>query len=144
MGVFGKDTIVSSLDHLQLTFTAKADSLMLREGDDSLEIAEDAIGSASIKVTMLGGDPAVGVFGRPVIFRIIEPAPGNEPTVVFQSNRVVDSLMTDATGSATATVRAATGRTPPDRAVVEIVAHRANGERIPNSGLQAVIRFLHQ
>lgn len=142
-GVFGADTIVSSLAGLTLTITRRADSLVLTSAD-SLTIARDTLDTASIRVTLLGGDPPTGVSGRPVALRIVDPVPVDSPGVVFNSGRTRDSVMTGVGGIATSTVRGVKGRAIPDRAVVEVHAYRADGTPIPGSGRTIVIRFLHQ
>jgi len=59
---------------------------------------------------------------------------------------VRDSTLTGPSGGppTAMTVKAAAGATPPDRVVVEATAYHANGQPIPGSGIQIVIRFLHQ
>jgi hypothetical protein len=141
--VFGRDTVLTGLAGLTLSLTPKADSLTLASSD-SLTISRDTLDTQQIRFILEGGDPAVGVAGRPVIFRIVEPAPADSPGVAFQSGRLSDSLMTDATGTVTSVVKGVAGRTRPDRAVIEVNASRATGAKIPGSGRQVVVRFLHQ
>jgi len=142
VGVFGSDTIATSLTALTITLTGRADTVYL-VGDDSLTVASDN-GTASFQIRADGGSPAVGIQQRPITARIIEPVPVDSPTVVFQSGRVNDSLMTASNGVATFTVRNLPNRPVPDRAVIQIRARRANGNEIPGSGRTLVVRFLHQ
>ena len=142
VGVFGKDTLISTQSAIKLTLTASVDTLRL-DGADSLEVAKDTVG-AQVRVALEGGATPAGVVGRPVSIRIIDPAPADSPSVAFPSGRTADSLTTGANGLSTATIRGVKGRTVPDRAVVEINAYRASGERIPGSGRRIVIRFRHQ
>jgi len=141
-GVLGKDTLITQQGGLTFTLTPKADTLVL-VGEDSVDVLQDNA-STQIEVTLLGGTPLVGVFGRPISFRIIEPAPADSPAVVFASGRASDSLTSSGTGSAIATIRAAQRQTPPDRVVVAISAYRASGEPIAGSGQEVVLRFRHQ
>ncbi|MEZ4457670.1 MAG: hypothetical protein R2882_14145 [Gemmatimonadales bacterium] len=143
VGVFGQDTVLTSLSGLLLTLTRRADSLTLTTAD-SVTIARDTVDNARIDVTMFGGDPAAGVRSRPVIFRIVDPAPADTPAVIFSNGRAADSAMTSATGTVSATVSGNRRRPIPDRAVVEIVARRADGTLIPGSERLVVVRFLHQ
>lgn len=142
IAVFGKDTLVSTPAGIKFTLTAQADTLRL-DGVDSLTVTRDTVG-IQVRVALEGGTPRVGVIGRPVALRLIEPAPVDSPAVAFLSGRTADSLTTGTNGLATATVRGVKGRVVPDRAVVEINAYRASGEKIPGSGRRIVIRFLHQ
>lgn len=142
VGAFGKDTLVSGLGNLTFTLTAKADSLTLVSAD-SVNVTKDTDGT-QLKAKLWGGTPAAGVSGRPVVFRIIDPAPADTPTVAFNFTRSADSLATDATGGVTAVLRPALNKTPPDRVVVRLTARRANGDAIPGSGRLIVVRFLHQ
>ena len=142
VGVFGKDTLISSQSAVTFTLTAPVDTLRLI-GADSLDVAKDGEG-AEVRVALEGGTPRAGVVGRPVAIRIIDPAPADSPAVAFPSGRTADSLTTGANGLTAATIRGVAGRTVPDRAVVEINAYRASGERIPGSGRRIVIRFRHQ
>ncbi len=142
IGVLGKDTLISTRSAIRFTLTGSADTLRLPESD-SLEAPVDANG-AQIRIALEGGTPPAGVVGRPVGFRIIEPAPADSPAVTFASGRIADSLTTGPNGIATATVVGVGGRTVPDRAVVEINAYRASGQRIPGSGRRVVIRFRHR
>ena len=150
VAAFGQDTLVTRYDALVFTLTPKADTLILT-GPDSLNATVDSIGTAPIGVRLMGGAPLIGVGGRPVTFRIVEPVQSDSPNVVlstggFASNRIVDSVLTAGTGAPAAgpAVRAARGRTAPDRAVVEINAYRASGALIPGSRRLVVVRFLHQ
>jgi hypothetical protein len=140
--VIGKDTLLTQLGGLSLTLTAKADTLAL-VGDDSLEVPHDT-STAELQVELLGGSPLVGVFGRPITLRIVDPAPVDSPTVAFLSGQIVDSILTDGTGSILSRVHAVANRTPPDRVVISINAYRASGTPIPGSGHQVVLRFRHQ
>lgn len=140
--VFGLDTIVTTIGGVTLTLTAKADSVALTTAD-SITLTQDTA-TATIRTRFLGGTPAVGILGRPLGLRIIEPAAVDSPTVAFASGRVSDSTNSDQTGATTTLVRAVRNRTPPDRVVVELQARRADGEPIPGSGRRVVIRFLHQ
>lgn len=142
VGIFGIDTVVTAPSSLVLTLTAKADTLLLLS-PDSVEILRDRFDTAPIQLRLDGGSPLVPVVGRPVTFRVIEPAPSDSPAVVFASGRAADSLTTTTTG-VTATVRGAPGRPIPDRAVIEINAWRATGAAIPGSGRRVVVRFRHQ
>ncbi len=142
VGVFGSDTIATALTSLTITLTGRADTVLL-VGDDSLTVTSDN-GTASFQIRADGGSPAVPIAQRPITARIIEPAPVDSPTVVFQSGRVSDSLMTANNGIASFTIRNLPNRPVPDRAVVQIRARRANGNEIPGSGRTLVIRFLHQ
>ena len=142
VGVFGKDTIVTSLGGLSFTLTARADTVVLLSAD-SVDVPKDLVGSP-IRLKLTGGAAQTGGAGRPVSLRIIDPAPADSPAVTFASGRVADSLTTDATGSTGSTVRGVAGRPVPDRAVVEINAYRASGLPIPGSRRRVVIRFLHQ
>ncbi len=142
VGVFGSDTIVTSLTGLTITLTGRADTVHL-VGDDSLTVTRDTE-TTSFQILAAAGTELTGVPQRPITARIIEPVPVDSPTVVFQSGRVNDSLMTANNGIATFTVRNLPNRPVPDRAVVQIRARRANGQEIPGSGRTLVIRFLHQ
>jgi hypothetical protein len=139
--LFGRDTLLSILDSLRFTLTAAADSGVLTT-PDSITVASDTT-TTVMSFQLLGGNPPVGVAGRPVSFRIVEPSPPDS-AVVFGSGRVRDSVLTGTTGVATLTIRGRSGRTIPDRVVVEIDARRASGALIPGSGRHVVIRFLHQ
>ena len=145
VAVFGQDTLATKIDALLFTLTPKADTLLLT-GADSLTATVDTLGTAPLGVRLMGGTPLTAVRGRPITFRIIDPAPADSPRVVFSSNRIVDSAVTTTTGSpaVSPSVRGVRGRTAPDRAVVEINAYRANGALIPGSRRRVVIRFLHQ
>lgn len=141
--VFGTDTIASSLGGLTFNLTAHADTLVLVSAD-SIDVARDTVGTP-LRVRLAAGAAATtGVGGRPVSFRVIDPAPADSPAVAFSSSRVADSIPTDGTGAAAATVRGVKGRAVPDRAVVEIDAYRASGAAIPGSRRRIVIRFRHQ
>ncbi len=142
IGVLGKDTLISTQSAIKFTLTAPADTLRL-VGSDSLDVSIDANG-AQVGMALEGGATRVGVVGRPVGFRIVEPAAVDSPAVTFSSGRTVDSLTTGPNGLVTATVRGVAGRPVPDRAVVEINAYRASGQLIPGSGRRVVIRFRHQ
>lgn len=141
-GVFGQDTIVTTIGGLLLTLTAKADSLVLTTAD-SITLTQDTA-TATIRTRFLGGSPATGVLGRPLSLRIVEPAAVDSPAVAFASGRTADSTNSDQTGATTNLIRAVRNRTPPDRVVVELNARRADGQLIPGSGRRVVIRFLHQ
>lgn len=141
-GVFGRDTIVSTIAGLTLTLTEKADSITLLTGD-SLDVLQDTA-TATIRTRFVRGTPVVGVATRPAALRIIEPAPADSPAVRFLSGRVADSVMSDGAGGTSSQLRALRGRTPPDRVVVEVTAHRASGEAIPGSAKRIVIRYRHQ
>ncbi len=142
LGVFGKDTIATSFAGLTFTLTAHADTLILVSAD-SVDVPKDTTGTP-IRIQLAGGVLRTGVTGRPVSFRVIDPAPADTPAVAFTSGRVKDSLSTDGTGVTSSTVRGVKGRPVPDRAVVEINAYRASGVPIPGSGRRVVIRFRHQ
>ena len=140
--ILGKDSIFSILDSLKFTLTSVADTGFLTTAD-SIDVPVD-VTPTSIGFKLEGGTPPLAVSGRPVTFTIIEPAPADTPVVMFASGRAKDSTTTAATGIATLTIRGRTGKTIPDRAVVEINAYRATGAKIPGSGQQVVIRFRHQ
>ena len=142
VGVFGKDTIATSIAGLTFTLTARADTLILSSAD-SVDVPKDETGTA-ILIKLAGGATLTGIAGRPVSFRVIDPAPADTPSVAFSSGRVRDSLATDGTGATSSTVHGVKGRPVPDRAVVEINAYRASGLPIPGSGRRVVIRFRHQ
>lgn len=142
VGVFGKDTLISTRSAIKFTLTAPVDTLRL-DGPDSVDVAKDTLGT-QVRVALEGGTPRAGVGGRPVAMRIIEPAPADSPAVAFPTGRTADSLTTAADGITSGTIRGVKGRTVPDRAVIEINAYRASGERIPGSGRRVVIRFRHQ
>ena len=147
VAVVGSKPLATGLENLLFTLTAAADSLDLT-APDSLDALNDATGVQITGLTLLGGTPLAPVPGRPVSFRITDPAPADTPTVVLTSRvsqRVADSSSTDLHGVAAAMlVVGAVNQTPPDRVVVEVIAYRASGERIPGSGRQIVIRFRHQ
>jgi hypothetical protein len=145
VGVFGKDTLLTPSDSLKFTLTARADSLRL-VGPDSIEVATDTATSVALEVALVDTAAATGVAGRPIAFQIVDPVQSTTPTVVLRTAKTRDSVLTAGTGAPTTpmTVKAATGQTPPDRVVVEVTAYRASGQPIPGSGVQFVIRFLHQ
>lgn len=140
--LFGSDTLLSILDSLTFTLTAMADT-GFSTTPDSITISVDTV-ATSIAFTLEGGTPRQPVAGRPVTFIIVDPAPADTPVVMFLSGRARDSTLTSAAGVATLTVRGRSGKTIPDRAVVEINAYRAAGALIPGSGQRVVVRFLHQ
>lgn len=142
VGIFGKDTIVTSFSGLSFTLTARADTLILVSAD-SIDVPKDAIGTP-INLKLSGGLTLTGVAGRPVSLRIVDPAPADSPAVTFASGRVSDSLTTSAAGTTGSTIRGVSGRAVPDRAIVEINAYRASGRPIPGSRRRVVIRFRHQ
>jgi hypothetical protein len=145
--LIGGDPFATALDNLVFKLTPPADTLALT-GPDSLDATTDRTGAQIGGLELLGGAPPAGVPGRPVSFRIVDPAPADSPTVVLgsaSSVRVADSTATDANGRAgSMLVVAALGRTPPDRVVVEANAYRADGALIPGSGRRFVVRFRHQ
>ncbi|MFN0178948.1 MAG: hypothetical protein ACKVZ0_09110 [Gemmatimonadales bacterium] len=138
---FGTDTVLTRLDSLKFTLTAAADTMVL-VGADSVEVRVDETGT-NLGVRLDGGSPAAPVAGRPITFTLIEPAAADS-TVILPSGRAADSVVTTINGTATLRVRGRSGKTIPDRAVVEINAYRADGQRIPGSSRRVVIRFLHQ
>jgi hypothetical protein len=140
--LFGKDSIFSILDSLKFTLTAVADTGFLTTAD-SIDVPID-VSPTAISFKLEGGTPRTAVSGRPITFSIIEPVPADTPVVIFASGRAKDSTITATTGIATISVGGRTGKTIPDRAVVEINAYRATGAKIPGSGKRVVIRFLHQ
>jgi hypothetical protein len=143
--VRGRSVLASDFSQFTFSITRKADSLVL-DSPDSIDVVRDTLPSPAIaaRLIRLPGDP--GVAGRPIVFRIIDPAVGPDTTVVLGRGRPADSVQSAATGGpgVPVTVQAARGRPPPDRVVVEITAHRASGAPIPGSGRLVVIRFLHQ
>jgi hypothetical protein len=144
--VVGKDLLVSSFGNLVFSLTRRADSLRLA-GPDSLTVISDAQASGPLDVRLIRLPDRAPVSGRPITFRIVEPAPSGDTTVVLGSRGVVsDSVLSSATGGpgVGVTVRARTGRRPPDRVVVEAVAYHASGELITGAPRRFVIRFLHQ
>jgi hypothetical protein len=147
VAVVGSKPLATDLTKLTFTLTAAADTLDLT-GPDSLDAPIDATGVQITGFTLLGGDPPAPVPGRPISFRIVDPAPADSPTVVLGNrvpNKVADSTSTDPSGVAgPMLVKGAPNKTPPDRVVVEVNAYRASGDKIPGSGRQIVIRFLHQ
>lgn len=142
VGVFGKDTLLSNPDSLVLFLTERADSLRLA-GPDSLDVAAGTQASPPLEVALVAA--GTGVSGRPIGFAIVDPVQGDKPDVVLRTLKVRDSLLSGSTGapSSPMTIRVATGRTPPDRVVVEATAYRATGEAIPGSGIRFVVRFRH-
>lgn len=141
----GEDPLATSLSGLVFRLTARADSLRL-VGPDSLTVSRDADPSGPLDVRLVQTPSGTGVAGRPIGFRIIDPTPTDQPTVLLSTGRVADSVLAGSTGgpATPVTVRAATGKRPPDRVVVEVTARRASGAGIPGSGWRIVIRFLHQ
>lgn len=140
VGVIGKDTLLSGPDDLVFSLTEPADSLRLA-GPDSVDVAAGAQTSPPLEVALVAA--GAGVSGRPIGFAIVEPIQGDRPDVVLRTLKVRDSVLSASSGAPQSpmTVRAASGRTPPDRVVVEVTAYRANGEAIPGSGVRFVIRF---
>jgi len=147
VAVVGSKPLATDLAKLVFTLTAPADTLDLA-GPDSLDARIDATGVQITGFTLLGGDPLAPVALRPISFRIVDPAPADSPTVVLTNRatkKVADSTSTDANGVAgPMLVVGAANRTPPDRVVVEVNAYHASGDKIPGSGRQIVVRFLHQ
>lgn len=143
--VRGRSVLASDYSKFTFTITRKADSLVLA-GPDSLEVTRDTLPSAAIEARLIRLPGDTGVSGRPMVFRIVDPAIGPDTTVVLGRGQPIDSSQTSSTGGPALpiTVRAVRGRTPPDRVVVEITAHRATGTPIPGSGRLVVVRFLHQ
>ncbi len=145
VAAMGKDTLASSLSGLVFTLTARADSLRL-VGPDSLDVRRDADSSAALDVRLVALPEGTGVSGRPIGFRIVDPAPGGDTVVLLGRGLVRDSVLSTGTGGPPAPVRvwARAGRVPPDRVVVEATAYRASGAPIPGSGIRFVIRFRHE
>ena len=141
VAIFGQDTVATRLDTLKFILTARADTLAL-VGADSVDVLVDSVG-VNLTARIDGGSPRAAVPGRPITFRLIQPA-ASDSTVVLPSGRGADSVLTGTTGTAALRVRGRSGRTIPDRAVVEINAYRADGQLIPGSSRQVVLRFRHQ
>lgn len=141
LALLGKDSLFSSLDNLSFTLTAPADTTALTIAD-SLDAVFDT-SSTTIAAIIQGGSPRTPVAGRPITFTIIDPVV-DTPVVAFPNTRAADSVLTGPTGVSTIVVRGRTGKTIPDRVVVEVSAYRASGQKIPGSGRRVVIRFRHQ
>jgi hypothetical protein len=143
--VRGRSILASDFSRFTFTITRKADSLVI-DSPDSLDVVRDTLPSAALAARLIRLPGDTGVAGRPIVFRIIDPAAGPDTTVVLGRGQPADSVQSAGTGgpSIPITVRAVRGRTPPDRVVVEITAHRASGAPIPVSGRLVVNRFLHQ
>lgn len=138
-----QDDLTSSFAKLVFKITDRADTLALLSAD-SVEVVADTDTSAAIQV-QLSRFSGAAVAGRPVAFRIVEPVQTTDSTISFVNGRLVDSLLTPATGQlSTIRLRSVRGRVPPDRAVVEVTAYRASGDPIAGSPRRVVVRFLHQ
>lgn len=136
----GKSPIVTDPFALTFTLTAKAESLQVVL--DSLDVLTDATTSPPLQAMLFGID-AAPVAGRPVQFRIIEPAygTGDTPGVQFSTFRIADSTQTSTLGIASMFLTRVTDQPTPARVVVEVRAFHATGAPILGSGQQIVVRF---
>lgn len=140
----GQSELSSDLSKLRFFITDRADTLELLS-PDSVEVSRDADTTSAIDVQLTQLVDTVPVAGRPVRFKVVEPAQSGDSTVVFLTGRWIDSLTTSTTGRvSTVRLRAVRNRTPPDRVVIEVTAFRPDGTPIPGSGRHIVVRFLHQ
>lgn len=140
VAAFGEDTVLTRLDSLTFTLTGRADTVAV--ASDSVDVAIDTDGIA-LAAILSGGSPLVPVVGRPITFTLIQPA-ASDSTILFANTRGADSAVTGVNGQASVRLRGIKDRSVPDRAVVEVSAYRANGQKIPGSNRRIVVRFRHQ
>ena len=121
-----------------------ADSLALAGPAADTLGPEDSV-STGLRVTMLDLTTTPGsaapLSGRPVRFVIVQPAfRPDTATVRLADDSLTQTVLTDATGTATATVRRRRG-TQPDSVVVQALARRSSGAALRGSPVSFVVRF---
>ena len=121
-----------------------ADSLALAGPAADTLGPEDSV-STGLRVTMLDLTTTPGsaapLSGRPVRFVIVQPAfRPDTATVRLADDSLTQTVLTDATGTATATVRRRRG-TQPDSVVVQALARRSSGAALRGSPVTFVVRF---
>ncbi len=126
-------------------FQARADTLIYL-GPASSTVAADAAASDSLTARLESFDPPAELLaGRPMIFRVIEPAfaDTSQRTVVLPNGALVDTIATGPGGTPTpfVTLQRRPGFTAPDSAVVQVEAYQALGAQVPGSGQRYVVHF---
>ena len=142
VALLGKDSLISVLDSLTFTLTARADSTYLTS-PDSIEARTDT-SVATVTAKIEGGSPPTPVVGRPVTFAVVDPIPVDTALVAFPTGKARDSVNTGTTGTGSLILRPRHRSVIPDRVVVEMNAYRADGTKIPGSGRRIVIRYRHE
>jgi hypothetical protein len=121
-----------------------ADSLALAGPAADTLGPEDSV-SVGLRVAVLDltttPDSATPLSGRPVRFVIVQPAfRPDTATVRLADDSLTQTVLTDATGTATATVRRRRA-TQPDSVVVQALARRSSGAALRGSPVTFVVHF---
>ncbi|MGD0484422.1 MAG: hypothetical protein ABSB58_07185 [Gemmatimonadales bacterium] len=121
-----------------------ADSLALAGPAATTLLPADSV-SGALVVSLIDlttpPDSVAPLSGRPVRFVIVQPAfRPDTATVGLADDSLAQTVLTDATGTARATLRRRHG-TQPDSVVVQAVARRSSGAPLRGSPVQFVVRF---
>ena len=130
-----------SLSSELITFTvlAPADTLVL--ASDSVVVAPVEPGTSAPLVVRLDSRSPPGPLGsRPVVYEITRPT-GDPVSVVLSGNVLIDTLTTEADGTASLTVSRVAGTPVPDSVFVEVRASRTRGAVVPGSGQRFIVLY---
>jgi hypothetical protein len=116
----------------------------------------DQVESASLSVAVYdlttSQGSAIGLVGKPVVFRLVEPVPGSPEAAAVAlappaqepgpDPHTVDRL-SGTGGLAAVTAERVAGLTQPDSIVIEARAFTARGDTVPGSPVRFVVVFSH-
>lgn len=129
---------------VSFTIRAAPDTLIVPEPNE-LDVAAGAAASDPLLPRLESFTPAGPVSGASITFAIIDPVFGDpaERTVELTGGTLETTTTTGALGTPTAQIRVerVAGQTAPATVVVEVTAQRKNGEPVPGSGQQFIVRF---
>jgi hypothetical protein len=132
-------------DFIALVVTPFADTLH-RSGDARLVVNSGTLASSALAVTLRSQVADTGVKAFPLVYRVVEPvfATFEDRTVELSGGRLTSTVCT-APGGAPAlpvTLNRRTGKTAPDSAIVEVMAHHPDSTAVPGSGQRFIVVFL--